>query len=187
MEDSKLALFMLLGKTAENTITEIPTLAPSQPLLISASYDLATLMPQEVKESFMAAEAYKLFFVFEQYLRAIVSEILTGSNPSNWWDEMPNDVQEEVAKLEETEEIKSWMALGSRDRFSLMTYPQLVRVIEHCWKPHFEEIIRDKGLIHEARLIAHLRNRICHMSPISSEEMERIRQTIRDWFRMVAP
>jgi len=31
------------------------------------------------------------------------------------------------------------------------------------------------------------RNTICHMSIIPSEELERIKQTMRDWFRVVAP
>ena len=99
----------------------------------------------------------------------------------------PPDVQTEVTKLEETEEIKSWMALGSRDKSSLMTLPQLLRVIDVNWKEGFDEVIRDKGLIQEARLLVHLRNTICHMSAISAEELQRIRQTMRDWFRIVAP
>lgn len=96
-------------------------------------------------------------------------------------------MQDEVTKLEETDEAKRWMALGSRDKSALMTYPQLLRVIEHNWKPDFEDLLRDRSLIQQARVIAHLRNTLCHMSPISAEEMERVRQVLRDWFRMVAP
>ena len=65
--------------------------------------------------------------------------------------------------------------------------PQLLKVIDHNWKGVFDEIIRDKSLIQEARLIGHLRNTVCHMSTISAEELDRIRQTMRDWFRIVAP
>ena len=90
-------------------------------------------------------------------------------------------------KLEETEEVKSWMALGSRDKSALLTFPQLLRVIDHAWKGHFDDIVRDKGLLHEARLIGHLRNTICHMTEIPDEEIDRVRQTMRDWFRVVAP
>ena len=68
-----------------------------------------------------------------------------------------------------------------------MTLPQLLRVIDHAWKEGFDETVRDKGLIQEARLLVHLRNTICHMSAISAEEADRIRQTMRDWFRIVAP
>jgi hypothetical protein len=100
---------------------------------------------------------------------------------------VPADVQQEISRLEETEEVKSWMALGSRDKSALMTLPQLLKVIEHAWKQGFDELIRDRGLIQEARLLVHLRNTICHMSAISEEELERVRQTMRDWFRVVAP
>jgi Swt1-like HEPN len=79
------------------------------------------------------------------------------------------------------------MALGSRDKSALMTLPQLLRVIEVAWKEGFDELIRDRALVQEARVISHLRNTICHMSIISSEETDRIKQTMRDWFRIVAP
>lgn len=83
--------------------------------------------------------------------------------------------------------MKAWMALGSRDKSALMTFSQLLRVIDHAWKEGFDDVVRDKGLIQEARLITHLRNTICHMTEIPIEEADRIRQTIRDWFRVVAP
>jgi len=85
------------------------------------------------------------------------------------------------------EETKSWMAVGSRDKSALMTYPQLLRVMEHNWKGMFDELIRDRTLLHEARLISHLRNTTCHMATVPEEEIQRIRQTMRDWFRVVAP
>jgi hypothetical protein len=68
-----------------------------------------------------------------------------------------------------------------------MTYPQVLRVIDHCWKSDFEDLIRDKALIQEARMAGHLRNAICHMSSIPGEEVARVRQVMRDWFRRIAP
>ena len=62
-----------------------------------------------------------------------------------------------VAGLEAQEEIKSWMALGSSDKSTLMTLPQLLRVIEENWKDEFDDVIRDKALLQEARLLVHLR------------------------------
>lgn len=120
-------------------------------------------------------------------MREFVVEVLSKDQSVPWWDKLPPDVQTDVKRLEETEDVKSWMALGSRDKSSLMTFPQLLRTIEHAWRDGFDDIVRDKGLIQEARLIVHLRNTVCHMSEIPYEEIERIRQTIRDWFRVVAP
>jgi hypothetical protein len=139
-----------------------------------------------VRSATDAAEAYRLFFVFESYLRDFIVEVLSKDG-GTWWDKVPPDVQTEVTRMEEREEDKSWMALGSRDKSALMTLPQLLRVMDHAWKEGFDDLVRDKGLIQEARLLVHLRNTICHMTVISMEETDRIRQTMRDWFRVVAP
>lgn len=185
--DSRAALFLKLGQAADKTVAKIEDLVPKESLLLSTAYDLATLVPDKVRRAVEAAEAYKLFFVFENYLREFIVEVLAKDPAQPWWDKVPTDVQAEVTKQEGTEEIKSWMALGSRDKSALMTLPQLLRVIDHAWKDGFDEIVRDKGLIQEARLLVHLRNTICHMTTISAEETDRIRQTMRDWFRVVAP
>jgi hypothetical protein len=187
IDDGRLALFVMLGQTAAKAIGSLPQIAHSDPLHISDTYDLSTAIPEAVKEANSASFGFRLFYVFENYLREFVVETLTGEGSDTWWDKIPKDVQDEVEKLEDNEELKGWMSLGSRDKSALMTYPQLLRVIEHCWKDHFEDIVRDKALIQEARHIAHLRNTLCHMSNITEEEVNRVRQVLRDWFRVVSP
>lgn len=185
--DGKAALFLMLGQAAEKAVAQIEHIVPKETLLLSTEYDLAELVPHKVRRAVDAAVPYKLFFVFEEYLREMIVQVLAKDNQSSWWDKVPKDVQDEVTKLETTEEVKSWMALGSRDKSALLTLPQLLKVIEHTWKEGFDDLVRDKALIQEARLLVHLRNTICHMSEISAEETDRIRQTMRDWFRVVAP
>jgi hypothetical protein len=185
--DSQAALFVMLGQTAEKAVEKLEELVPGKRLLLSATYDVAPLLPKIVRRATDAAEAYRLFFTFENFLRDFVVDVLSKDAATTWWDKVPKDVQDDVARLEEAEEMKAWMALGSRDKSALMTFPQLLRVIEHTWKEGFDEIVRDKGLVQEARLVTHLRNTICHMTEIPTEEVDRIRQTMRDWFRVVAP
>ena len=185
--DANAALFLMIGQSAERTVNKIHELAPSESLLLSPSYDLASLLPIQVRAATAAAEAYRLFFVFENYLRELVVDVLSKDISRPWWDKVPKDVQDEVIKVEETDEIKSWMALGSRDRSALMTFSQLLRVIEHSWKEGFDELVRDKALYQSARHLAHLRNTICHMTEIPAEEIDRIRQTMRDWLRVISP
>jgi hypothetical protein len=187
ISDERLALFVILGQTATKTIGLVPEVAHSEPMHISDTYDLSTAIPEAVKEANAAALGFRLFFVFENYLRQFIVEVLAGEGQESWWEKIPTDVQEEVQKLEDNEELKGWMALGSRDKSALMTYSQLLRVIEHCWKEDFQDIVRDKALVQEARHIAHLRNTICHMSNITEEEVDRVRQVMRDWFRVVSP
>ncbi len=187
IDDGRLALFLMLGQTATKSVGQLPEVAHSEPLPISEMFDLSTAIPEQVKEANAAAIGYRLFFVFENYLRQFVIEVLSNDSSQLWWDKIPADVQAEVKRLEETEEVKSWMALGSRGKSALLTYPQLLSVIEHLWKVHFQDIVRDKALLQEARHISHLRNTICHMTNITDEEVDRIRQVMRDWFRVVSP
>jgi hypothetical protein len=122
--DSRAALFMMLGQTAERAVASIENLVPRESLLLSPSYDLAPLLPDHVRRASIAAETYRLFFVFENFLREFVVEVLSKDPAKTWWDKIPKDVQDEVTKIEETDEIKSWMALGSRDKSALLTFPQ---------------------------------------------------------------
>ena len=184
--DAQAALFIMLGQAAEKTVSAIAEVVPKEALLLSPQYDLATVVPESVRQATSASEGFRLFFVFESYLRELIIGVLTKDGKT-WWDFAPPDVKEEVTKNEQTEEVKSWMALGSRDKSALMTLPQLLRVIDVAWKEGFDDLVRDKSLIQGARLLVHLRNTLCHMSTISDEETDRIRQTMRDWFRMVAP
>jgi hypothetical protein len=101
---------------------------------LSPSYDLAPIVPEKVRRAVEAAEIYKLFFVFESYLREFIVEVLSKEGADTLWEKVPPDLQAEVTRLEETEEVKGWMALGSRDKSALMTLPQLLKVIEHNWK-----------------------------------------------------
>jgi Swt1-like HEPN len=179
----------MLGQTSQRAIAKLPDTVPPESLLLSNTEDLAFVLPNEVKRAGKAADVFKLFFVFENFLRQFVLETLSELDKLEWWTRVPKDVQDEVDKAEETEEQKQWMALTSRSKLALTTLPQLLRIIDEPknWKDAFESTVRDKFLIQEARSISHIRNTVCHMSDIPDEEANRVKQVMRDWFRIVAP
>ncbi len=183
--DGKLALFVMLGRTAEQLIQEDPQTVPPESLSISDTVNLAVASPAEVRKAIEAAYVYKLFFVFENYLRELVMAVLTEKYSAEWWTKVDPGVQKEVETLQEKEDTKQWMALEPRTQLSLVTYPQLLVIMEFCWKDVFEPVVRDKQLISEARRVGHLRNAICHMTAIPEEEVNRVKQLLRDWFRVV--
>jgi hypothetical protein len=183
--DAKLALFVMLGRTAEQLIRQDPQTVPPESLSISDTLNLAVASPAEVRKAIEAAYVYKLFFVFENYLREFVMAVLTEKYKAEWWTKVDPGVQKEVETLQEREDTKQWMALGPRTQLSLVTYPQLLVIMEFCWKDVFEPVVRDKQLISEARRVGHLRNAICHMTAIPEEEVNRVKQLLRDWFRVV--
>jgi len=185
----RLALFVLLGQTAQRAVTGLPDVAPQTSLSIGPAFDLAIVLPGLVKRAEKASEVYKLFFVFENFLRDFVLQALSEADPINWWERVPPDVRDEVDKLEDQEDKKQWMALSSRSKLALTTLPQLLRIIEEKenWKGIFENLVKDKALPQQARVASHIRNTACHMSDVSDEEIDRVKQMMRDWFRIVAP
>ena len=95
--DTQAALFLMLGQAAARSIAEIEDVVPKHSLLLSAQYDLAELVPEKVRLATNASEAYRLFFVFEHYLREFVVEVLSKDG-ATWWDKIPPDVQADVTK-----------------------------------------------------------------------------------------
>jgi hypothetical protein len=189
LRDDRLSLFLMLGQSAQRTLQRLPDTVPADSLLISSTEDLAFVLPKEVRAASESAEIYRLFFVFENFLRDFVLESLSEVENTSWWNRVPKDVQVEVEKHEQTEEQKQWMALSSRSKLALTTLPQLIRIIEEPanWNEIFRAVVRDKLLLQEARSISHIRNTICHMSTVSDEETERVKLVMRDWFRVVSP
>jgi Swt1-like HEPN len=189
LKDDRLSLFLMLGQSSQNAVSRLPDTVPPQSLLLSSTEDLSLVLPNEVRRAVATSEVFKLFFVFENFLREFVLETLSELDNVNWWSRVPKDVQDEVEKLEQTEEQKQWMALNSRSKLALTTLPQLLKIIEDNknWNDAFKSTVRDKFLVQEGRGISHIRNTVCHMSDISQEEANRVRQVMRDWFRVVAP
>jgi Swt1-like HEPN len=186
----QLANFLMIGRSAQRDVQTLPGTVPKSPLMISDKFNVSEVLPDESRDALAAAETFKLFFVFENYLRDFILGVLSEADKENWWNSVPQDVRDEVTKLEETEEQKKWMNLdGARGRLSLTTLPQLIRIMDEKenWKKYFEAPVGDKGLLQQTRLVVHTRNTVCHMSTVTAEEHERLKQVMRDWFRVVAP
>ena len=89
MSDERLALFLLLGKTVAREMASRSDVALAETLHVSELQDLSALLPEATRLAFKAAEAYKLFFVFETYLREFLVEVLSKNGVEEWWDKLP--------------------------------------------------------------------------------------------------
>lgn len=186
---AEFAHFLMVGRSAQRQVQKLPGTVPQTPLMISDRFNVSEVLPDESRDAVEAAETFKLFFVLENYLRDFILTVLSEADRENWWNAVPQNVQDEVAKLEETEDKKKWMNLDSRGKLAMTTLGQLISIMDDPgnWKKHFGPLLGDKGLLQHTRLIVHTRNTICHMSTATTEEHERVKQVMRDWFRIVAP
>ena len=189
MNGADLAHFLMIGRSAQRQVQKLPGTVPHTPLMISDRFNVSEVLPDESRDAVRAAETFKLFFVFESYMRDFILTVLSEADKENWWDAVPQNVRDDVTKLEETEDKKKWMNLDSRGKLALTTLGQLLSIMDDSnnWKKHFEPLVGDKGLLQQTRLVVHTRNTICHMSTVTDEEHERLKQVMRDWFRVVSP
>jgi hypothetical protein len=189
MNESDFAFYLMLGQTAQREISRTANIVPRKKIMLSDAMDLSELLPAEVKDALETAEVFTLFYVFENYIRDLVLDSLSETYKENWYSRVPSNIQVEIDKTQENDERKAWMAHSSRSQLDFATLPQLISIIDDKdnWKDVFEPILRDRSLINETRAICHTRNLVCHMHVVSSEEMERLKQVVRDWFRIIAP
>ena len=76
MNGSKdLAHFLMIGRTAQRQVQQLPGTVPQMPMMISDRFNVSEVLPDESRDAVDAAETFKLFFVFENYLRVFVNLI----------------------------------------------------------------------------------------------------------------
>jgi hypothetical protein len=185
----RLANFLMIGRSTQRLIGQLPGTVPNTPLMISETFDLSEVLPDETRQAVSAAETFKLFFVLENYLRDFILTVLTDADKENWWNLVPQNVRDDVKKNEDNEDRKKWMNVDARGKLALVTLPQLISIMDDpgLWKLHFELQVLDKQLLQQTRFVVHTRNTVCHMSTVTTEEHERLKQVMRDWFRVIAP
>jgi hypothetical protein len=77
LKDDRPSLFLMLGQSPQKAVSKLADTVFPETLLLSATEDLALVLPNEVRRAAAAAEVFKLFFVFENFVRGFVLEILS--------------------------------------------------------------------------------------------------------------
>src|SRR5262245_25122698 len=99
--NSDFAHFIMVGRSAQREVRVLPGTVPQTPMMISDRFNVAEVLPDECRDAVDAAETFKLFFVLENYLRDFILTVLFEADKENWWDAVPQNVRDDVAKLEE--------------------------------------------------------------------------------------
>jgi hypothetical protein len=104
----------MLVSAGVRSIKNLPNTVPHSRLMISETFNVAEVLPDETREAIGVSETFRLFYVLENYLREFILNVLSEADKENWWNSVPKDVQTEVARSEDTEESKRWMNLNPR-------------------------------------------------------------------------
>lgn len=130
---------------------------------------------------------YEVFYCLEISIRKLVSETLADSFGVDWWNgasvpqRIKDDVRERVQK-----ELDSGVTRRSDDLLNYTTFGELSVLITTNWA-HFEPIFNSRRAVERIMSSLNLlRGPIAHCCPISDDEIDRLRLTVKDWFRTMA-
>jgi Swt1-like HEPN len=103
----------------------------------------------------------------------------------NWWEEkVPQQIRDEVKKLIKNE-VDSGVTRRSDRAIDYTTFGQLSVIIASNWIL-FETIFKSPRAVEKVMSSLNLlRGPIAHCCPLSEDEVDRLRLTVKDWFRMI--
>jgi hypothetical protein len=137
-------------------------------------------------EAAETSEHYEVIYCLEQSIRKLISETLQEAAGPDWWNsgKVPQQVQQEVNKRLNTEK-ESGMTQRSTALIDYTTFGELSVIISSNWDD-FKTVLYDQRAV--ARVLGNLnllRNPVAHCSPMAPDEVERLRLSVKDWFRLM--
>ena len=139
------------------------------------------------EEAARMSKHYEVFYCLEISIRKLVSETLADSSGPDWWngscvpEGIKKDVRERVQK-----ELDSGVSRRSDDLLNYTTFGELSVLITSNWML-FEPIFSSRRAVERIMSSLNLlRGPIAHCCPITEDEVDRLRLTVKDWFRTMA-
>ncbi len=138
-------------------------------------------------EAAKMSKHYEVFYCLEISIRKLVSETLAEAFGADWWNgtavpqRIKDDVRDRVQK-----ELDSGVTRRSDDLLNYTTFGELSVLITNNWTL-FEPIFNSRRAVERIMSSLNLlRGPIAHCCPISDDEVDRLRLTVKDWFRTMA-
>jgi len=138
-------------------------------------------------EASRMSKHYEVFYCLEISIRKLVSETLADAFGSDWWNGtcVPQRIKDDVRDRAQ-KEVDSGVTRRSDDLLNYTTFGELSVLITNNWAS-FEPIFNSRRAVERIMSSLNLlRGPIAHCCPISDDEIDRLRLTVKDWFRTMA-
>lgn len=142
---------------------------------------------QEVRaEAAEMSEHYELIYCLEQSIRKLITETLHDAAGTDWWNsgKIPSEIHKEVATRVQRE-AESGMTQRSDALLDYTNFGELSVIITSNWDLFKTVLSNQRAVTRVLNNLNLLRGPIAHCCPISQDEIERLRLSVKDWFRMI--
>jgi len=141
----------------------------------------------EVRDNaLMMAEHYKLFYMLENDIRRLIDDTLTEENNGpDWWEKYSPD----SAKVEYNGNLQRERDAGFTPRsdnpLDYVTFGQLGDIIRANYTLFGGILSNQKAMGRVMFSLNNLRGPIAHCGLLAEDEIDRLKLTVKDWFRLL--
>lgn len=164
--------------------TAVPLHSPSdQEAAIKSS---VAQFSSEVRENALKmAEHYKLFYMLENDIRKMIDDTLGEEYGADWWAEHSPNTAKEECKTNQQREQEAGFTSRSDNELDYISFGQLGDIIRHNW-PLFGGILSNQKALGRVMFsLNNLRGPIAHCGLLAEDEVDRLKLTVKDWFRLL--
>ncbi len=132
------------------------------------------------------APHYEVFYSLENTIRSLIADSLKAACGDAWWESgkiLP--VIKTAAEERRQKEIDSGMTPRSSELLDFTNFGELGEIIKTNWDIFGGMFSSVKAVEKVMTNLNTLRGPIAHCSPLSEDEVLRLRLTVRDWFRLM--
>jgi hypothetical protein len=190
ISDEKIELF-ILKSAALKQVTEdsapTPVLAKSLAEEDAAIKAAVTQFSAEVRDNAVRmAEHYKLFYMLENDIRRLIDDTLSEeSGSSHWWEQYAPQTAKEEYKGSVKREREAGFTPRSDNPLDYITFGQLGDIIRSNWNLFGGILSNEKALGRVMYSLNNLRGPIAHCGILAEDEVDRLKLTVKDWFRLL--
>jgi hypothetical protein len=132
------------------------------------------------------SQHYELFYCLEQSIRKLIAETLHEAAGTDWWNSgrIPPEVHKEVAGRVQRE-AESGITRRSDALLDYTTFGELSIIITSNWDLFKTVLTNQRAVTRVMNSLNLLRGPIAHCCPMSEDEIERLKLSVKDWFRMI--
>lgn len=129
---------------------------------------------------------YVLFHMLENEIRRFISETLEEKAPGGWWETcVPDPVKIEVQN-NKNRELDFGLVPRSDDELDYTTFGQLGDIIRANWDVFGGVLSSQKAVSRIMATLNALRGPIAHCGVLAPDEIDRLKLSVKDWFRVMA-
>jgi hypothetical protein len=132
------------------------------------------------------SQHYELFYCLEQSIRKLITETLHDAKGVDWWNsgKIPTEIHKEVTTRVQRE-AESGITQRSDALLDYTNFGELSVIITSNWDLFNTILTNQRAVTRVMSNLNLLRGPIAHCCPISQDEIERLKLSVKDWFRLI--